>query len=226
MKELSLTHPELFSYSKDIQSYGWGKQPQVRLGWQIKQVCVPEEEELLRWKCHRVLLPVLCLSASPCPSAFVRTAVRIAGDQGTCKTLVCPVPHGISFSVFTEPSLNFAMCYNLFRRLLCVHQGFRRKGMHVINQKLIFHQFGELRCSCSSLSYGSFWNFCRVLWVLLARFVPFTVIQHSDLCLCSQKVLDETSFARLLYFFTAAAEQPPGSCCSASHSELCWPRES
>lgn len=56
-----------------------------------------------------------------------------------------------------------------------------------------------------------------MLWISLACLIPFTVIQHSDLCLCSQKVLEETSFARLLYFFIAAAEQPLGSCCSASY---------
>lgn len=128
MKELSLTHLELFFYSKDIQSYGWGKQPQVSLGWQIKRSCVLEEEELLRWRCHCVLLPVLSLSTFPCPSAYVQTAVRIAGDQDTCKTLVCPVPCGISFSVFTEPFLNFAMCYNLFRRLLFCSRDLGERG--------------------------------------------------------------------------------------------------
>lgn len=50
-----------------------------------------------------------------------------------------------------------------------------------------------------------FQKYLGMLWISLACLIPFTVIQHSDLCLCRQKVLEETSFARLLYFFIAAA---------------------
>jgi len=73
---------------------------------------------------HSFVLPLV--SRLPCKLAVTKA------NAITC----CLVPHSILFSVFTEPVLNFAMCYNLFGRLLFLQQGFRREEMHVINQDI------------------------------------------------------------------------------------------
>lgn len=80
--------------------------------------------------------------------------------------------------------------------------------MHIINQEVNTAILWRVALQLPFLPLlWVFLNFFfqRVLCILLASFTPFTVIQHSDLGLCSQKVLDETSFACLLYFFITGA---------------------